>query len=147
MTLPTLDLSLSTHGNASERQELASRLLDSLSEHGFVKLVGHGVSDERIGELFRWVSWSDLWKHLHHANWDTKVQTLKITVVLNTCRIGLFSPFGTSISWPLHTLAVRSRREGSRASELRVALGFTGKGSLKLSFRKISATRGYVIDR
>ena len=60
MTLPTLDLSLYTHGNALQRQELASRLLDSLSEHGFVKLVGHGVSDERIGELFRWVSWSRL---------------------------------------------------------------------------------------
>lgn len=56
MTLPTLDLSLYMHGNASERQKLASRLLDSLSEHGFVKLVGHGVSDERIDELFQWVS-------------------------------------------------------------------------------------------
>lgn len=56
MTLPTLNLSLYTQGNASQRQELASRLLDSLSQHGFVKLVGHGVSDEKLDELFRWVS-------------------------------------------------------------------------------------------
>ena len=57
MTLPTLDFSLYTQGDASQRQELASCLLDSLSKHGFVKLVGHGVSDDRIDELFRWVSW------------------------------------------------------------------------------------------
>lgn len=56
MTLPTLNLSLYTQGDASQRQELASRLLDSLSQHGFVKLVGHGVSDEKLDELFRWVS-------------------------------------------------------------------------------------------
>lgn len=56
MTLPTLNFHLYTHGNASQRQELASHLLESLSEHGFVKLVGHGVSDEKISEVFRWVS-------------------------------------------------------------------------------------------
>ena len=61
MVLPTLNFLLYTQGNASQSQELASRLLDSLSEHGFVKLVGHGISDEKIDELFKWVSRSNWW--------------------------------------------------------------------------------------
>ncbi len=56
MAQPTLDFSLYTHGNASQRQQVSSRLLDELSSHGFVKLIGHGISDERVSELFRWVS-------------------------------------------------------------------------------------------
>ena len=55
MTLPTLDLSLYIDGDTYERQQLASRLLDSLSKHGFVKLVGHGISRETVNELLRWV--------------------------------------------------------------------------------------------
>ena len=62
MVLPTLNFLLYTHGNALQSQELASCLLDSLSEHGFVKLVGHGISDEKIDELFRWVSRSSWWR-------------------------------------------------------------------------------------
>ena len=61
MVLPTLNFLLYTQGNASQRQEIASRLLDSLSEHGFVKLVGHGISDEKIDEMFKWVSQSNGW--------------------------------------------------------------------------------------
>ena len=56
MTMPALDLSLYTDGNASQRTAFASQLLISLSEHGFVKLVGHGIADDRIAELFAWVS-------------------------------------------------------------------------------------------
>ena len=56
MTLPSLDLSLYTHGDAGQRQKFASELLGSLTDHGFVKLVKHGISDQRIRELFRWVS-------------------------------------------------------------------------------------------
>ena len=55
MALPTLDLSWYTDGNAAERQQLASQLLDSLSQHGFVKLVGHGVSRQNVEELLEWV--------------------------------------------------------------------------------------------
>lgn len=55
MALATLDLSLYTHGTPRERQQLASELLDRLSQHGFVKLVGHGVSRETINELLKWV--------------------------------------------------------------------------------------------
>lgn len=58
MTLPTLDLSLYTDGDKCERQRLASQLLESLSKHGFVKLVGHGISRETVNELLRWVWFS-----------------------------------------------------------------------------------------
>ena len=50
-----LDLSLFTHGNGSERHRLASDLLKTLSQHGFVVLINHGVSDSTVEELFEWV--------------------------------------------------------------------------------------------
>lgn len=55
MTLPCLDLSLFTHGDAEQREELASQLLASLTDHGFVKLTKHGIPDWKIQELFEWV--------------------------------------------------------------------------------------------
>lgn len=55
MTLPTLDLSLFTSGNASQQMQLVLDLLDSLSRHGFVKLVNHGISDQTVTQLFEWV--------------------------------------------------------------------------------------------
>ena len=55
MSSPTLDLSRFTHGDDQERQQLATHLCASLSQHGFVKLVNHGVPDEAVSELFGWV--------------------------------------------------------------------------------------------
>lgn len=55
MTLPTLDLSLFTNGRDVERRQFASDLLDSLSHHGFVKLVNHGILDTTVCRLFAWV--------------------------------------------------------------------------------------------
>ncbi|KAL9584103.1 MAG: hypothetical protein Q9203_004801 [Teloschistes exilis] len=54
MTLPCLDLSLFTQGDATQRQELASQLLASLTDHGFVKLTKHGIPDRKVHELFKW---------------------------------------------------------------------------------------------
>ena len=62
MALPTLDLSHFTDGNATDRKSFESELLSSLSEHGFVKLVNHGITDEVACELFEWVN--ILAKHL-----------------------------------------------------------------------------------
>ena len=56
MTLPSLDLSLYVHGDEGQRHEFASELLGSLKNHGFVKLVKHGISDQEIRDLFKWVS-------------------------------------------------------------------------------------------
>ena len=55
MALPTLDLSRYTEGDISERQHVALELLDSLSQHGFVKVTGHGVSKETVNKLLNWV--------------------------------------------------------------------------------------------
>lgn len=52
MELPTLNLSLFTHGNEEERQKLASDLLDSLVQHGFVKIINHGVPEELISTMW-----------------------------------------------------------------------------------------------
>ena len=143
MVLPTLNFLLYTHGNASQSQELASRLLDSLSEHGFVKLVGHGISDEKIDEMFKWVSrssWGE--EHVSRTALGNGLKSRELVVKLNIHRTSRFSPWRNSTSWPSLTLVVQSRREASRASERRVAPGFTGKASSKLSLRKISRTRG-----
>ena len=56
MTPASLDLSLFTGGNISQHQDFASKLLNSLSQHGFVKIVGHGVPKAMVVELFAWVS-------------------------------------------------------------------------------------------
>lgn len=55
MTLTTLDLSLFKNGRVADRQQFASQLLSGLSQHGFVKLVGHGISDSAISQSFGWV--------------------------------------------------------------------------------------------
>ena len=60
MVLPTLDLSRYTHGTSQERQQLSLQLLDSLSQHGFVKLSGHGISREMTKDLLQWVRVDDL---------------------------------------------------------------------------------------
>ncbi|KAL8682572.1 MAG: hypothetical protein Q9186_001425 [Xanthomendoza sp. 1 TL-2023] len=41
-------------GSASERQLFVTQLLDSLTQHGFVKLVGHGIHNSTVAELFEW---------------------------------------------------------------------------------------------
>lgn len=56
MALPTLDLSLFTNGHHDAREAFAADLREELSRHGFVKIVGHGLSNEDIGEVFEWVS-------------------------------------------------------------------------------------------
>lgn len=49
--LPTLDFSLFTHGTQVERQELGQALAKSFVDHGFVKLINHGLPDETIADL------------------------------------------------------------------------------------------------
>ncbi len=57
MTLPTLDLSVFTDGGSdTDRNKFSSDLLSSLSKHGFVKLVNHGIPDYMVSKLFQWVS-------------------------------------------------------------------------------------------
>lgn len=48
MNLPTLDFSLFTCGSDAESRELAEALVQSFRNHGFVKLVNHGVPEETV---------------------------------------------------------------------------------------------------
>lgn len=50
MTLPTINLAHFRHGSQSERAKFIVDTHDSLMEHGFVKIDGHGIA-----ELFDWV--------------------------------------------------------------------------------------------
>lgn len=50
-TLPTLDFSNFTQGSQFEREELGKSVTKSFIDHGFVKLINHGLPDETIAEL------------------------------------------------------------------------------------------------
>src|ERR1700761_3122323 len=54
--LNTLDFSKFISGTELERAELAKELVESFKQHGFAKLINHGVKDEQVSELFKWVS-------------------------------------------------------------------------------------------
>lgn len=56
MAIATLDLSLFQHNQSEQRNAFALDLKRELTRHGFVKIVGHGVSDADIAKAFGWVS-------------------------------------------------------------------------------------------
>ena len=51
----TIDFTGFTHGNSSERQKVAEQLRNTLTSHGYMKLVGHGVPDWAMAKLFELV--------------------------------------------------------------------------------------------
>lgn len=53
-TIQTLDGSL-WNGSAADRTQFAEGLRAGLAEHGFVKIVNHGIPDEQVAALFKWV--------------------------------------------------------------------------------------------
>jgi isopenicillin N synthase-like dioxygenase len=55
MDLPTLDFSKWAHGKAADRSQFAKELASSLIDHGFVKMINHGMSEGEIREIFDWV--------------------------------------------------------------------------------------------
>ncbi|KAI4270108.1 MAG: hypothetical protein LQ337_006893 [Flavoplaca oasis] len=54
MALATLDLSLYTTGRPDAQEAFAADLRRELTRHGFVKIVGHGLSNEGINQVFAW---------------------------------------------------------------------------------------------
>jgi isopenicillin N synthase-like dioxygenase len=56
MSISVLDASQFLHGSPSQRAEFADKLLKSCIEHGFVKLINHGMPDAVITEMFSWVT-------------------------------------------------------------------------------------------
>ena len=55
MTSSKLDFSLCTNGNDTDHRQFASELLERLRQHGFVKIVNHGIPDHAIERIFEWV--------------------------------------------------------------------------------------------
>jgi len=54
-TIPVVDLSpFSSGSNAEHRQKAAQDFTDACRRFGFVTVVGHGVSSERLAEAFSW---------------------------------------------------------------------------------------------
>ncbi|KAL8873407.1 MAG: hypothetical protein Q9198_007029 [Flavoplaca austrocitrina] len=54
MALATLDLSLFTSGRHDTQEAFAADLRRELTRHGFVKIVGHGLSNGDINQVFAW---------------------------------------------------------------------------------------------
>ncbi|KAI9148327.1 2-oxoglutarate-Fe(II) type oxidoreductase ppzD [Paramyrothecium foliicola] len=52
--VPRLDFAKFLHGNVDEQKQLCQRLVWSLSNVGFVKLVNHGISEDDIRRVFKW---------------------------------------------------------------------------------------------
>jgi isopenicillin N synthase-like dioxygenase len=48
MELPTLDFSKFLRGSELERIELSNALVDSFRDHGFVKIINHGVPEGTV---------------------------------------------------------------------------------------------------
>lgn len=56
MQVPTLDFSHFSNGNEAQKLAVSIALVESFSNHGFVKVINHGVSETSIGELATLVS-------------------------------------------------------------------------------------------
>ncbi len=55
MSAPTINLSLFIRGDTSDRQKVAAQIRNVLSSYGYMKLVGHGIPDWAVAEMFNWV--------------------------------------------------------------------------------------------
>lgn len=55
MAIESIDLSVFNQRRGDERSEALRKLLESCTSHGFIKVGGHGFSDERVARLFAWV--------------------------------------------------------------------------------------------
>lgn len=54
-SLPTLDFSKFTHGSHLDQLKLGNALVKSFKDHGFVKLVNHGLPDVTTEALLDFV--------------------------------------------------------------------------------------------
>lgn len=75
MELQSIDLSLFTKGNDCEKSKFASDLLDSISRHGVVRVVNHGVSEAAVSEL---------WEMVRTAIFSTDAATLQLILISRT---------------------------------------------------------------
>ena len=58
--IPVVDYSLFCEGDDEQRQRVGAELLQAFSNSGFVKIINHGITEEKIKDLFEWVCMSFL---------------------------------------------------------------------------------------
>lgn len=56
LKVPTLDFSQFSHGSEAQRLAVSAALVESFSDHGFVKVINHDLSETSISELATLVS-------------------------------------------------------------------------------------------
>lgn len=56
MDLPTLDFAQFKSNVPEEREELAKALAQSFKDHGFVKLINHGLPEDLVADMLASVS-------------------------------------------------------------------------------------------
>ena len=54
--LPLVDFGKFLHGTPEDRKAAADQLVESFTNHGFVRLKNHGVSKEFVRQIWEWVS-------------------------------------------------------------------------------------------
>jgi isopenicillin N synthase-like dioxygenase len=55
MNFPVLDFSKFTDGDDSQRGECARKLVQQFEQHGFATFCNHGLSNDQVEDLFKWV--------------------------------------------------------------------------------------------
>lgn len=60
MDLPILDMSLFRHGKETDRVAFSNQLVQSFTEHGFVKLIKHGLPEETVRAYMKAVRWHSM---------------------------------------------------------------------------------------
>lgn len=53
--LPLLDFGKFLHGNYAERVEVAEKITDCFTQHGFIKLKNHSIPDEIVWGIWKWI--------------------------------------------------------------------------------------------
>lgn len=53
--LPRLDFSQFLKGDERTRERFCQELVSCMKDYGFVKLLNHGISEEKVEEAFEWV--------------------------------------------------------------------------------------------
>jgi isopenicillin N synthase-like dioxygenase len=54
--IPVVDFSAFPHGSDEEKRQAALAIDDAFQNAGFVYLINHGVSSDKVEECFEWVS-------------------------------------------------------------------------------------------
>ena len=66
-SLPIIDFSAFLHGESDVRRKTADEVVDAFKTYGFVYLVNHGISKDRIQTPFDWVRRLETFPYYHDS--------------------------------------------------------------------------------